>query len=134
MPFSIPLGWDDWRGHTRDHLGEDYWLNEYRAQTGCGAFEADHSTDVFKNRAVYVIRRIQRPFVMYVACNAAHEDFAGPAKIARHHASDRNNLDPTTPPNFNEVGMTDQPAGLSTKSARPLQHGCRRRAGLKSPR
>ncbi|MDQ3532902.1 MAG: sulfatase [Actinomycetota bacterium] len=103
----IPPGWDRWvtfakSGYNNYTLAIDGRTREF------GSFPEDYSTDVFAARATSFIRKTSGPLFLYWSPKAPH----APSTPAPRHRLAFRGLQPSRPPNYNELDMTDKPAWL----------------------
>lgn len=125
-PETIPPGWSEWYGAVDPTTYQmyNYTLNENGILKTYGAAEADYQSDVFTQKAVSFIQKLEndpRPFFLTVAYVAPHME--GPSddypisevltnnpRAAPRHEGLFENLELPQPPSFNEINVSDKPS------------------------
>lgn len=127
-PLEIPPGWNEWHGaidpSAYNYFG--YLLNEDGRLVSYGSDPPSYQSDVYAWKAAYAIRSrapSPQPYFLSVAFLAPHAaspegsqpppgyPFGLPLPAPRHQGSLASEPLPT-PPSFNEVDVSDKPAGI----------------------
>ena len=125
-PTEIPPGWTEWYGSVdpSTYRFYGYTLNENGQLVTYGDDPGSYQADVYARKAVEIIRRRagkRQPFFLSVAFLAPHsgqphdpDDPPGhptPVPAPRHRNAFATQPLPT-PPSFNELDVSDKPAGM----------------------
>src|SRR6185503_5969090 len=110
-PTEIPLGYDDWFVPLHWHF-YNYAVNDNGVVRTHGKAPEDYLTDVLADRAAAAIRSAaasQRPFAVWVAPIAPHDEGLAPPWPAPRHQGACATEPLPMPPSFNEADVTDKP-------------------------
>jgi N-acetylglucosamine-6-sulfatase len=100
----VPPGWDRWMAFVHSQFF-DYGLTIDGEMKQFGSSPADYSTDVLAERTDAFIRRTGGPFFAIFAPAAPH----APATPAPADADLFSQLEPWSPPSFDEADVSDKP-------------------------
>ena len=126
---EVPPGWGEWYGSIdpTTYRFYNYNLNENGKVVNYGTGAANYQTDVYARKAVDIIARQAvdpRPFFLSVAFLAPHSggprdpddpaNLGTPSPAPRHRNFFANQALPL-PPSFNELDVSDKPAGIRNR-------------------
>ena len=128
----IPPGWDRWFAYNprdSDPASESYVVNDQGRSVTYGSRARDYSTDVFRDKALDVLRSAPEPFFLQLATLAPHRPF----QRAPRHRGRYTGVPVTEPPSFDEADVSDKPEWVRalpalTRSQRGRMDSDRRKA------
>jgi N-acetylglucosamine-6-sulfatase len=128
----IPPGWNRWfvyNPRDSDPSSEGYVVNDQGLSVTYGTGTKDYSTDVFRDKALEVVRSAPEPFFLEMATLAPHRPF----RRADRHRNVYAGAPVPVPPSFDEADVSDKPAWVRaleplTARQRERMHTDRRKA------